>query len=139
MADWRTISDTEVDPDAPVTSELAYAFRDNVIAAFEGASGAPRLADAALPTNSGSATASGRTWVAYRMALAGAANIGSYIMARKFSGAAAFLGDTVPGSQLSASSANGSIVSALSGSWMCMGRTESNEGPGSVTMWLRVS
>lgn len=43
MADYRVISDTEVDPDAPVTSELAYAFRDNPIAIGEGAAGAPRV------------------------------------------------------------------------------------------------
>lgn len=41
MADWRTVTDSEVDPDAPVTSNLMYALRDNPIAIAEGASGAP--------------------------------------------------------------------------------------------------
>lgn len=41
MADWVAIQDTAVDPDAPVTSELAYAWRDNVIAVTEGALGSP--------------------------------------------------------------------------------------------------
>lgn len=44
MADWTNITDSQVDPDAPLTSELAYAWRDNVIAAFEAAPGAPGLA-----------------------------------------------------------------------------------------------
>ncbi len=43
MADWTTISDTSVDPDAPLTSQLGYAWRDNPIAIAEGATGAPRI------------------------------------------------------------------------------------------------
>lgn len=43
MADWVTIADTQVDPDAPITSELGYAFRDNPIAIAEGAVNAPRI------------------------------------------------------------------------------------------------
>lgn len=48
MADWTTIADTQVDPDAPVTSELGYAWRDNPIAIAEGASGAPRITNSAM-------------------------------------------------------------------------------------------
>ena len=36
MADWKTIPDTDVDPDAPVTSELMYALRDNTVYLAEG-------------------------------------------------------------------------------------------------------
>lgn len=43
MADWVNITDAQVDPDAPLTSELAYAWRDNPIAIAEGAVGAPRV------------------------------------------------------------------------------------------------
>lgn len=48
MADWFVISDTALDPDAPLTSELAYAWRDNPIAIAEGAAGAPRIYSGAL-------------------------------------------------------------------------------------------
>lgn len=48
MADWTTISDTSVDPDAPLTSQLGYAWRDNPIAIAEGATGAPRIQTLAL-------------------------------------------------------------------------------------------
>ena len=48
MADYTDISDSAVDPDAPLTSELAYAWRDNPIAIAEGALGAPRIAIGAL-------------------------------------------------------------------------------------------
>ena len=48
MASWTSIPDSSLDPDAPVTSELAYAWRDNPIAITEGASGAPRIQQAAM-------------------------------------------------------------------------------------------
>lgn len=43
MTDWTTITDTQIDPKAPVTSELMTALRDNPSAITEGAAGAPRL------------------------------------------------------------------------------------------------
>lgn len=43
MTDYTQINDTEIDPDAPIPSLLGYRWRDNPIAMFEGASGAPRL------------------------------------------------------------------------------------------------
>lgn len=43
MADWTTITETATDPDAPVTSTLIKALRDNPAAIAEGASGAPRI------------------------------------------------------------------------------------------------
>lgn len=48
MADWTNIPDTALDPDAPLTSELAYAWRDNPIAIAEGAAGAPRITQTAI-------------------------------------------------------------------------------------------
>lgn len=48
MADYTTITDTQVDPEAPITSELMSALRDNPIAITEGASGAPRVQTAAI-------------------------------------------------------------------------------------------
>lgn len=48
MADWTTITDSQVDPNAPVTSELMSALRDNPVAIAEGASGAPKITTAAL-------------------------------------------------------------------------------------------
>ena len=48
MADWFSIPNTSVDPDAPVTSNLMYALRDNPIAIAEGATGAPRVTQSAI-------------------------------------------------------------------------------------------
>lgn len=48
MADWTTLADSQLDPDAPLTSELAYAWRDNPIAIAEGAAGAPKVVGQAL-------------------------------------------------------------------------------------------
>ena len=48
MTDYTTITDTQVDPEAPITSELMSALRDNPIAITEGASGAPQVQRAAI-------------------------------------------------------------------------------------------
>jgi len=45
MAVWTIIPDSDIDPDSPFTTGLATAYRENVIAAFEKASGAPVLAN----------------------------------------------------------------------------------------------
>lgn len=50
MADWVDIQDSQLDPDAPLTSELAYSWRDNPIAIAEGAVGAPKVMGQALKT-----------------------------------------------------------------------------------------
>lgn len=56
MATWKVIPDTAVDPDAPVTSDLAYGLRDNPVALAEGAAGAPRIQYAAIqPPSAGNA------------------------------------------------------------------------------------
>ena len=49
MTDYTQINDTEIDPDAPIPSLLGYRWRDNPIAMFEGASGAPRIQADAFP------------------------------------------------------------------------------------------
>ena len=48
MADWTLIADSALDPDAPLTSDLAYAWRDNPIAIAEGATDAPKVQGIAL-------------------------------------------------------------------------------------------
>lgn len=48
MTDWTTITDSQVDPKAPVTSELMTAMRDNPIAISEGATGAPKVQTEAI-------------------------------------------------------------------------------------------
>lgn len=57
MTDYVEITDTQVDPDAPLTSQLAYQWRDNWIAGFEGAAGAPRLAIKPIAATNTTATA----------------------------------------------------------------------------------
>lgn len=48
MADWTDIADSALDPDAPLTSDLAYAWRDNVVAISEGAPNAPKISPLAF-------------------------------------------------------------------------------------------
>lgn len=152
MADWVDITDAQVDPDAPLTSELAYAWRDNVIAMTEGAVGAPRIVDAALDTT---ATNDGRDWVANRIILAAAGAVGTYTLATRTSGTGDVAQNaTLAGSSLSptgglsgATAAPGIFTlgqgSALSGTWKCMANYAHINGPLNelrmVTLWLRIA
>ena len=43
MPDYRVVADSEVQPDAPVTSSLGFALRDNPAAIAEGALNAPKV------------------------------------------------------------------------------------------------
>lgn len=66
MADWTDIADSALDPDAPLTSDLAYAWRDNPIAIAEGAVGAPKVERQALRAPSASLIAlTGTNWGAF--------------------------------------------------------------------------
>lgn len=136
MATWRTIADTEVDPDSPVTSELMTALRDNLAATAEGASGAPSV----LPNIAANATAGA---------------VGTYVFA--IGSADKALGDTISGASLSPTSAaykvdddgGGTTApytldtgTALSGTWRCMGEFDlSTTSPSAygATLWLRIS
>jgi hypothetical protein len=145
MADYVTITDAQVDPEAPITSELMSALRDNPIAIAEGAVGAPRIEPIAFSANYYTAGA-----------------VGTYVWARRTTGTGdVSFGTTLAGSSLSpTSAAYGSnafnivpgaftIGSALSGTWRAMG-TYDHElfidlGEGIVmrllgsTLWLRIS
>lgn len=138
MADYIAQPDTAVDPDAPVTSDLMYALRDNPIAIAEGASGAPRIADAALGT---SVTAAGRNWVAQRVVTSAGTAVGRYVMAMLSAPAtSASFGSVRSGSELRAASADGTPSgSGLPGSWVCCGNTSTANDSDRTTLWLRVS
>ena len=53
MTTYRAISDTEVAVDAPLTQQLLQALKDNQLAIGEGASGAPRIQNAAFEFSAG--------------------------------------------------------------------------------------
>lgn len=138
MADFTVIPDASVDPDAPITSELAYAWRDNPIAIAQGAAGAPRISDAAL---SSTATADGAAWVSDRIAIAPQGGRGSFGLMIK-TGPAAGYGATVPGSSLTPSSADAASSGGgpMTGTWMCMGFCNPAAGGNSaITLFKRVA
>jgi hypothetical protein len=57
MADYNAILDTQIEPDAPLTAQLAGQFRDNPIAIAEGAENAPKVQGAAVDLFLGSVEA----------------------------------------------------------------------------------
>lgn len=59
MTDYTAILDTHIDPDAPITSGLAYQMRDNPIAIAEGALGAPKIAIKTVQADAGTTDISG--------------------------------------------------------------------------------
>lgn len=139
MADWKDLPDSALDPDAPVTSELAYAWRDNPIAIAEGAVGAPRILDAAL---SGVVTNAGRDWVMNRTAALVAGAIGSYVFATYTGGVSIGFGDTVSGTEIRTSNAAGAPSTAtLTGQWRCLGNLSpgGGGGTGQTTLFVRIS
>ena len=51
MTDFSAIPSGDVDPDSPLTTGLVIKLRDNHLAQFEGAAGAPKLQSAAIDNN----------------------------------------------------------------------------------------
>lgn len=140
MADWTVITDAQLDPDAPLTSDLAYAWRDNPIAIAEGASGAPRIVDAALGTTP---TTTGASWIRQRLALAAAGTIGTYAFLRTTVAGSYTAGMTESGSNLAYTRADGVSGSPPTGTWMCCGGAingnTAGAQPSAASLWLRVS
>lgn len=154
MATWTNIADSALEPGRPIRSVDGLALRDNAIAIAEGASGAPRVVNAALVDNNinGSKLVNGTTgaekfqtgtterdWVLARTASAAAGAVGSYALAVTLVAASSTFNSTRAGSQLSPASANGTGSGSLSGTWRCMGRSGDNAGSDGTTLWLRIS
>lgn len=152
MATYRSIATTETDPQAPITSALMKALDANVTAAFEGDATAVAagvtLKDPALDT--GAATAAGIAWVGLRTAGLAVGAVGSYALLSDQTTTGVQQdrtpGSTLAGSSLNYAAASGLNLTALSGTWRCMGRSQ--YGPtgavpaassARVTVWLRIS
>lgn len=118
-----------------ITLQQGRALRDNPIAMFEGAAGAPRLQFGALDA-----------------AFSTAGGIGSYVWGRRNTAGDIATGATVAGSTLvptgafqsgyasAGSPAGMTSGSALTGTWRCMGYyTYSNSTIEGATLWLRIA
>lgn len=127
--------------DDSLTAELVNALRENPLAIAEGASGAPRVQDAAL---SGSVTSAGINWVAARVSNNSWNGVGRPVMAVNLEAGnpSRVSGDIVSGVFLYPSSSAGATSGTvnLPGSWQCSGFIPN---AGSVadraTLWVRVS
>lgn len=126
MPDYRVIADSEVQPDAPVTSSLGFALRDNPAAIAQGADGAPRIQREAMGT-----------WIST------SGGVGTLAFAKHTDNAASYsFGQTISGALLAPSNAAGEGGGSLSGTWRCLGIANSwlagAEDRG-TTLWVRVS
>ncbi len=140
MADYREILDSEIDAESPFLASLIAAIARNPEAITEGATGAPRIVDAALDTT---VTSEGESWVGNRMAGLGSQGIGAHALLRNNSASLREYGQTLGGSSLTpASGGGGTSGSARSGTWMCLGVAESSAAQansGRVTVWKRIA
>lgn len=151
MADWTTIADSQVDPNAPVTSELMSALRDNPVAIAEGASGAPKINPIAAFAHGGNVGGVGTyvaAWNTTTTNIDGNGTIAGSNLRYRSTGSGA--GNTFTNISLDNNSTfPTSGTSTLSGTWRamqaCSGRTEASIGPGETryswfpSLWLRIS
>lgn len=153
MATWTTIPDSSLEPGKPIRAIDALALRDNPVAIAEGASGAPRIAAAALQTGTNE-----RDWVLARNAGAAVGAIGTYAFLGETSNTTTAAGSTRAGSALRYAGVGkvdetwSSIglmqvgvgsATAPAGTWRAMGQSATGTfGGGSIfpaTLWLRIS
>ena len=142
MAEYQEILDTEVEPEAPLTSSLGVRFRDNPVAIAEGAAGAPRVAsESAIDWGGGgTGTSASQDWVLGRISDASVGAVGTYAFLRVNPGVP---GSPSPGEEISGSSlryygvsdTDEEIGDSPAGTWRSMGQG----GRGMGTLWLRIS
>jgi hypothetical protein len=152
MADWTDIDVNDLLPGEPWTSGLALAAFENPEAIAEGATGAPRIADAAM---GGTATSAGRDWVLARTALAEFGAVGTYAFLGMNSTTLVTQGSTRAGSDLRpagivssqtfnnatlAATLFGGSTSAQAGTWRCMGVARNGAADSyGASLWLRIA
>jgi hypothetical protein len=155
MATWTTLPDAALEPGKPIRSIDGLALRDNPVAITEGASGAPRIAAAALQTGNNE-----RDWVLDRTASAAVGSIGTYaLLLTTFTSTPTNVtttyqfGTTHAGSSLRYTNTIDSVgqsqasTTAPAGTWRAMGQafrltTDNYGGPvysPSATVFLRIS
>ncbi len=152
MATWTDVDSARLEPGKPIRSIDGLALRDNPIAIAEGATGAPRIQQAAMADNSvttraivnGSVTsaklavgANETNWMLGRNAGAGAGAVGTYALLRRIALGTTNPGESLPGSQLRWSSGGAAGGGAPGGSWRCMGYATGASGGEATTLWLR--
>ena len=151
MTDYIAITESETDPGAPATSELAKKWRDNPLAIAEGAVGAPLISGAIRKIIDQQEIgafifARGPSTTAYGDVVAGS----SLTYAGAISSASAVAG--VPNSStLRTISFNAGASGSPVGSWVCLGRIDvsasANTSDGTAdsvsatgaTLWQRVA
>jgi len=139
MADYNPILDAETDPEAGLRSSLFKRMVANPIAAFEGAVGAPRLADGAFDDTM-PATSPLATWIGNRYGLISAGAIGSLAFAARASGGSNGFGTTIAGSSLTPVNAAGTTAgSTLTGTWRSLGWAAGSGGEAGSTLWQRIA
>lgn len=151
MATYTALTDQSLEPGQPWTSLKALAVRDNPVAIAEGASGAPRIVNAAVTNGTLGAEkfqtpgTTERDWVLASVALAGVGAVGTYAFLERDSTADDLTpGETIAGSGLiySGLRADGTVsrtgITRPAGTWRVMG-DQLSSGQRPITLFLRIS
>jgi hypothetical protein len=133
MSTYTAIADAEIDVDSPVTQILLTKYRENMLAIQQGDATAPKVGLPAIVA----ALASG---IGAAIATLEFGQVGSSSLMYN-AGAALSPNDTIAGSSLSGTSANGSGAgdATVSGTWRCMGETTTTSAPNRVSQFVRIS
>jgi len=158
MATWTDITNAALEPGKPIRSVDGIALRDNPIAITEGASGAPKIQNAAMDNDTvddrlltGTATSVGRDWVLARTALANVGVVGTYaFLFTNNTNQAIDAGSTYAGSNLNYGGVNldntnddatwtNPVSSSPAGTWRAMGEVQATADRLSETLFLRIA
>ena len=151
MADWTELPNSSLESGAPIRAVDGVALRDNPIAIAGGATGAPKIANAAftdgtIGAEKFQAGTTEKNWINARIAGTTALSIGSMTSAYYQSNPITSLARnaTTSGSNLYAYDTNTSSYESigLSGTWRAMGSAEhygtSSNLQGAI-LWLRIA
>ena len=124
MADWTNLPNTAVGVGGLPSGTTVTALRDNPVAIAEGAAGAPKIQYDAIDQG---------------LAQQPAGGLGTYVFGRQSDFTNRNLGETLAGSSIRTSNANGDAGSSLPGTWRLMGRTGVTGNATLTSLWLRIS
>lgn len=140
MTSYIAITNSEVQPEAPITSELMTKLRDNPIAIAEGASGAPKIDPINAMAHLGAVGAIGTYAILYKTTT-GVVSPGTLVAGSSLRYSNTFT-DTyyVPGEGMGSYTsvyAGGTV--APPGTWRLMGHILSDTPLHRASLWLRIS
>lgn len=159
MTDFVTLDVDDLGVDRIATSPTAFALYENLFAFAEKASGAPtsannyivaamiatsqittgKIVDGNVTAGKLASTSTERDWILALLAGLTAGGVGTLAFARN-TGATLAFGATIAGSSLLPANASGTNSGTVTGTWRCLGWSDSSGTPDeSTTLFIRIA